>query len=126
MGREFCAPQTRSAATLPGSTPLLAAAAIGSEEVVELLPLGIARLSFALPRKRASMSPFDPVELIRSNGKQPEAGTCFVAMCAMVLGVDSLSILFNHPSFQKPADFLGFPFFFFRKKDRVMRYWWIP
>ncbi|CAJ1330874.1 unnamed protein product, partial [Effrenium voratum] len=37
LGREFCAPQTRSAATLPGSTPLLTAAAIGSEELVELL-----------------------------------------------------------------------------------------
>eukprot|EP00435_Cladocopium_sp_Y103_P059907 s1461_g21.t1 len=37
LGRETCTPQTRSAATLPGSTPLLSAAAIGSEELVELL-----------------------------------------------------------------------------------------
>ena len=37
LGRETCTPQTRSAATLPGSTPLLAAAGIGSEELVELL-----------------------------------------------------------------------------------------
>ncbi|CAE7520652.1 unnamed protein product [Symbiodinium natans] len=37
LGRQTCTPQTRSAATLPGSTPLLTAAAIGSEELVELL-----------------------------------------------------------------------------------------
>ncbi|CAJ1422608.1 unnamed protein product [Effrenium voratum] len=37
LGREFCSPQTRSVATLPGATPLLTAAAIGIEEVVELL-----------------------------------------------------------------------------------------
>lgn len=37
LGREACAPQTRSLAGFPGSTPLLAAAATGSEEVVELL-----------------------------------------------------------------------------------------
>eukprot|EP00434_Breviolum_minutum_P024972 symbB.v1.2.022058.t1/scaffold1941.1/size95522/4 len=37
LGRQACSPQTRAAATLPGETPLLAAANIGSEEAVQLL-----------------------------------------------------------------------------------------
>ena len=37
LGRERCTPQTRSLATLPGSTPLLAAAGLGKEDLVELL-----------------------------------------------------------------------------------------